>query len=73
MITILTWLLVIIAVIVGAIVIFTVGGTVLGVAGVVIFILLDLLIASLPFILMVAIANFIKKRKEKDDEDEDSE
>lgn len=72
MITILTWLLAIIAAIVGVIIIFAIGGTVLGVAGVVIFILLDLLIASLPFILMVAIANFIKKKKEND-EDEDSE
>jgi len=70
MITILTWLLAIIAAIVGVIIIFAIGGTVLGVAGVVIFILLDLLIASLPFILMVAIANFIKKRKQ-DDEAED--
>ena len=72
MITILTWLLAIIAAIVGVIVIFTIGGTVLGVAGVILFILLDLLIASLPFILMVAIANLIKKRKQ-DDEDKDSE
>jgi predicted lipid-binding transport protein (Tim44 family) len=72
MITILTWLLAIIAAIVGVIIIFAIGGTVLGVAGVILFILLDLLIASLPFILMVAIANFIKKKKEKD-EDEDSE
>lgn len=72
MITILTWLLAIIAAIVGVIVIFTIGGTVLGVAGVILFILLDLLIASLPFILMVAIANLIKKRKENN-EDEDSE
>jgi len=70
MITILTWLLAIIAAIVGVIVIFTIGGTVLGVAGVILFILLDLLIASLPFILMVAIANLIKKRKQ-DDEAED--
>ena len=46
MITILTWLLAIIAAIVGVIVIFTIGGTVLGVAGVILFILLDLLIAS---------------------------
>ena len=72
MITILTWLPAIIAAIVGVIVIFTIGGTVLGVAGVILFILLDLLIASLPFILMVAIANLIKKRKQ-DDEDKDSE
>ena len=69
MITILTWLLAIVAAIIGVIVIFAVGGTVLGVAGVVIFILLDLLIASLPFILMVAIANIIKKRKEKDEDE----
>lgn len=72
MITILTWLLAIIAAIVGVIIIFAIGGTVLGVAGVIIFILLDLLIASLPFILMVTIANLIKKRKENN-EDEDSE
>ncbi len=70
MITVLTWLLAIVAAIVGVIVIFAVGGTVLGVAGVVIFILLDLLIASLPFVLMVSIANLIKKRKEKDEDSE---
>lgn len=70
MITILTWLLAIIVLIVGVIVIFTLGGTVLGVAGVILFILLDMLIASLPFIMMVAIAKLIKKRKEKDEDSE---
>ena len=75
MITILTWLLAIMAIIIGALILFTVGGAIIGIAGGVLFMFLDIIIALLPFIIVMAIAKAIKKKKEKkeDENDEDSE